>query len=97
MMEERELDEMRRMQGKDPAKEKLAWMYAPVGVQNDADEYLMGKVKEPEQEDEELKKLVTAKGVGSNFIKDGGKWGFAFVTRADSANEACRQMLQITQ
>jgi hypothetical protein len=47
MMEEREMDEMRRLQGKDPSKEKLAWMYAPVGIQNDADEYLMGKPKEP--------------------------------------------------
>ena len=45
-MEEREMDEMRRLQGKDPSKEKLAWMYAPVGIQNDADEYLMGKPKE---------------------------------------------------
>jgi hypothetical protein len=47
MMEEREMDEMRRLQGRDPSKEKLAWMYAPVGIQNDADEYLMGKPKEP--------------------------------------------------
>ena len=47
MMEEREMDDIRRTQGKDPGKEKLAWMYAPVGIQNDADEYLMGKPKEP--------------------------------------------------
>ena len=46
MMEEREMDEMRRLQGRDPGKEKLAWMYAPVGIQNDADDYLMGKPKE---------------------------------------------------
>ena len=46
MMEEREMDDIRRLQGKDPSKEKLAWMYAPVGIQNDADDYLMGKPKE---------------------------------------------------
>ncbi len=46
MMEEREMDEMRKLQGRDPSKEKLAWMYAPVGIQNDADDYLMGKPKE---------------------------------------------------
>jgi hypothetical protein len=46
MMEEREMDEIRKLQGKDTSKEKLAWMYAPVGIQNDADEYLMGKPKE---------------------------------------------------
>ncbi len=58
MMEEREMEELRRMQGKEGGQERLSWMYAPVSVmQTDADEYLMGKPKEEDKADDDLKKV----------------------------------------
>jgi hypothetical protein len=40
-----------------PLQEKLTWMYSqPINLNTD-DDYLMGKEKEPEKEDEELKKV----------------------------------------
>ena len=36
----------------------MTWMYSqPINLNTD-DEYLMGKMKEPEKEDEELKKVL---------------------------------------
>lgn len=59
MMEEREMEELRKMQGREGGQERLSWMYAPVSVtQTDADEYLMGKPKEEDKGDEELKKVL---------------------------------------
>jgi hypothetical protein len=38
--------------------ERWQWMYTPVGTATvDADEYLMGKPKEADKEDDELKKV----------------------------------------
>ena len=69
MKEEREIEEMRAAAGQARPAEKLNWMYSqPISLNTD-DEYLMGKEKEPEQEDEELKKVVTNKGVSAAFVE----------------------------
>jgi hypothetical protein len=58
MKEERELEDMRAASGQARPSEKLNWMYSqPINLNTD-DEYLMGKMKEPEKEDEELKKVL---------------------------------------
>ena len=59
MKEEREMEELRQLQGAGQSTQnKLTWMYAPpINVQADADEYLMGKPKEDDKEDEDLKKV----------------------------------------
>lgn len=58
MKEEREMEDMRQASGQARPTEKLNWMYSqPINLNTD-DEYLMGKMKEPEKEDEELKKVL---------------------------------------
>lgn len=77
MMEEREMEDLRKMQGKaGGGEERLSWMYAPVSVtQTDADEYLMGKPKEEDKEDDELKK------VRRFSFKAALLWRYSFLTQ----------------
>ncbi|EKX36466.1 hypothetical protein GUITHDRAFT_117357 [Guillardia theta CCMP2712] len=71
MKEEREMEELRQLQGAGQSTQnKLTWMYAPpINVQADADEYLMGKPKEDDKEDEDLKKVMKNEAVSQAFVE----------------------------